>query len=96
MDDKSKKGKENQPLFRRSGFDRRADVDRRQSVNLDVLDSLPRDRRRAERRRRPELRAGWLRVTRWSSVFVGQDVRFRVEVTGTSLPRKADDNLFVV
>ncbi|MEW6429146.1 MAG: hypothetical protein AB1568_14045 [Thermodesulfobacteriota bacterium] len=75
------------PYFKRSGFDRRDGDERREAVNLDVLDRLPFDRRQGnERRLRGENRVGWIRVTRWSSIHVGEQVRFRMEVTGSSLP----------
>lgn len=75
--------------FNRSGFDRREMEDRRTAVNLDVLERLPFDRRRGnERRLRGENRAGWIRVSRWTSVHVGEQLRLRIEVTGSSLPPK--------
>jgi len=74
-------------IFKRSGFDRRLDYDRRKTIDLNVLESLPFDRRRRnERRRRDENRVGWLRISSWSSVFVGEEVKFRIEVTGSSTP----------
>ncbi len=83
-------------MFKRSGFDRRTGEDRRQVLDLDVLDRLGYDRRRGERRRRGEKRAGWIRITRWSSVFVGQDLQFRIEVTGTSRLPETEEPYYVI
>ena len=88
---------ERPPVFRRSGFARRSGFDRRQAIDLDVLDRLGKDRRQGrDRRRRGEKRAGWIRITPWSSVFVGQDIQFRIEVTGTSRQPQVEEPHYVI
>jgi len=82
--------------FRRCGFDRRLGLDRRRVIDLDELDRLGRDRRQGERRRAGEKRAGWIRITPWSSVFVGQDIQLRIEVTGTSRRPDMEEPHYVI
>ncbi len=59
-------------LTNRSYVDRRGDQDRRQHYDIAMLDKIGYDRRKpsAERRQTPELRAGWVRVSKWSSACV--------------------------
>jgi hypothetical protein len=58
---------------KRSGLDRRLGNDRRHSYNLDYFLKGGDERRRyVDRRWRKEMRSGWVRVTKWSSI----DVRF--------------------
>lgn len=54
----------------RSNVDRRNEYDRRQHYDISVVNSLGHDRRQpgSERRKNPELRQGWTRVSKWSSV----------------------------
>ena len=55
--------------FKRAGFDRRRDEDRRKSYSLDFFSETDSDLRKgAERRKRTEKRVDWTRVTEWSSV----------------------------
>ncbi len=56
----------------RSLNDRRGDEDRRQVYDIQMIDKLGYDRRKpsSERRKTPELRQGWMRVSKWSSVCV--------------------------
>lgn len=58
---------------KRSGLDRRNGKDRRQTYDLDYFLKNGEERRRyVDRRWRKEMRSGWIRVTKWSSI----DVRF--------------------
>jgi hypothetical protein len=53
----------------RSGIDRRSGKDRRDAYDLDYFLKGGKERRRwVERRWRKELRKGWIRISRWSSV----------------------------
>jgi|GEM_PF-1875842 len=54
-------------------LDRRSGGDRRDSYSLDYFSKggVERRRRYGDRRRNPERRHKWIRVTDWSSVFVG-------------------------
>lgn len=56
----------------RSFLDRRGAQDRRQRYNIDVVELLDCDRRdySSDRRKSPEKRSDWLRVSQWSSVCV--------------------------
>lgn len=56
----------------RSLFDRRSDQDNRQRYDSRIVDALGYDRRKPgfERRKKPEQREGWVRVSQWSSVCV--------------------------
>ncbi|UCF91468.1 MAG: hypothetical protein JSW39_24880 [Desulfobacterales bacterium] len=57
---------------KRSGFDRRLGEDRRRAYNLDYFLEGGQERRRKERRQQLyERRAGWVKVSKWSSVFSG-------------------------
>ena len=60
------------PHLERSGLDRRAGDERRQMYDLNYF--LERGgierRERGDRRRNGEKRAGWVRVTQWSSICV--------------------------
>jgi len=56
---------------RRSGVDRRTGKDRRRAHNLGrFLYTGGKNRRNRERRSRVERRAGWVRMSKWSSVFL--------------------------
>ncbi len=63
-----------QPVkHQRSFLDRRGDQDRRQRYNIDIVETLSRDRRGAyhlERRTNSEKRSDWSRVSQWVSVCV--------------------------
>jgi len=54
-------------------LDRRSGADRRRSYSLDYFSTggIERRRHHGDRRRNPERRHKWIRVTDWSSVFVG-------------------------
>jgi len=59
-------------IERRSGIDRRSGMDRRQTHDLDRhIDAETQRRNIKERRENDELRSGWVRFSKWSSVFVG-------------------------
>jgi len=59
--------------FSRCGFDRRCGDERRHSISLDYFDAGGIERRsNTDRRQGDEKRSGWLRYTRWSSVYVGE------------------------
>ena len=60
---------------RRSGFDRRTGEERRRVLSLDYFVNGKERRIGAERRRRGEMRKGWFRVNKWSSVLVGSKAR---------------------
>lgn len=62
-----------QNVYHRSGFDRRADDDRRSLHNLDFLDHREDRRNGIERRLKPESRTGWVRYSTWCSVYVDDD-----------------------
>ncbi len=58
---------------KRSGVDRRRGEARRRAYDLDYFLNGGSERRRyVDRRWRKEMRSGWVRVTKWSSI----DVRF--------------------
>lgn len=53
----------------RSGVDRRSGEDRRQAYDLDHFLQGGQERRHwVERRWRKEMRKGWIRISKWSSV----------------------------
>ena len=55
--------------FKRTGFDRRDDSDRRNSYSLDFFcEKIIERRRGTDRRKDPEKRLNWTRVTKWVSV----------------------------
>ena len=57
----------------RTPIDRRSDRDRRQSYSLDYFLNGGKERRTyGERRVSQERRSGWVRVSKWSSVYVGK------------------------
>lgn len=57
----------------RTPIDRRSDRDRRQSYSLDYFLNGGKERRKyGERRVSHERRVGWVRVSKWSSVYVGK------------------------
>ncbi len=60
--------------FKRTGFDRRNDSDRRCSYSLDFFsDKVVERRQGTDRRKDPEKRLNWTRVTQWVSVpFKGE------------------------
>ena len=59
-------------IHKRSGLDRRTLDERREVFSIDYFDAGGMERRkRIERRLSGEKRAGWVRVTQWSSVYVG-------------------------
>jgi hypothetical protein len=59
-------------FFTRSGLDRRAGEDRRLVHDLSYFENGGVERRTGkERRFRGEQRSGWVRVTQWSSMYVG-------------------------
>lgn len=59
-------------MIKRSNVDRRGEQDRRQLYDIAIIDKFGFDRRKPgkERRKTPELRTGWIRVSKWSSVCV--------------------------
>ncbi len=61
-------------LTNRSYVDRRGDQDRRRVYDIAMIEKLGYDRRQPgnERRKTPELREGWVRVSQWSSACVSQ------------------------
>lgn len=60
------------PERRRSAIDRRSGADRRKTHNLDYFLKGGVERRSwKERRSEGERRAGWIRVGKWNSVYVG-------------------------
>jgi hypothetical protein len=57
----------------RTLLDRRGDRDRRQAYSLDYFLNGGKERRTyGERRVSEERRIGWIRVSKWSSVYVGK------------------------
>jgi len=58
-------------LKRRSGDDRRAGNERRSSLNQKLFGGSKNRRSGAERRSTEELRAGWVRISKFKSAFVG-------------------------
>lgn len=74
----------------RSGFDRRAEEERRDVYDLNYFENGGAERRRiAERRRNNEMRTGWQRVSQWSSVPVGdfkKDLRMVDSESATGIP----------
>jgi len=58
--------------IKRSYVDRRGDQDRRQHYDIAMIDAIGHDRRRPghERRKSPEMRRGWVRVSKWSSACI--------------------------
>jgi len=59
-------------MMNRSGVDRRSVKDRRRTFCFDSLFyRSTENRRRTERRSKVERRIGWVRVTKWSSVVLG-------------------------
>ncbi len=57
----------------RTLLDRRGDRDRRQAYSLDYFLNGGTERRTyGDRRVSEERRAGWVRVSKWSSVYVGK------------------------
>jgi hypothetical protein len=53
----------------RSGFDRRSVTERRVAYDLDYFTKGGKERRQwVDRRWRKEMRKGWIRVSKWSSV----------------------------
>ena len=57
----------------RTPIDRRSDRDRRQSYSLDYFLNGGKERRKyGERRVLQERRVGWVRVSKWNSVYVGK------------------------
>jgi len=57
----------------RSGFDRRTGMDRRQVHNINRLINDETQRRSLkERRETDELRSDWVRISKWSSMYVGK------------------------
>lgn len=68
------------PSYKRSGFDRRVDEDRRTTFDLDYLEGQKKERRSGkQRRRQPETRKGWVRVSSWTSVLSHFDDRVSPE-----------------
>jgi len=58
--------------YSRSGFDRRSGMDRRQVHNMNrLIDDETQRRSLKERRETNELRSGWVRISKWSSMYVG-------------------------
>ena len=55
--------------FKRTGFDRRCESDRRDSYSLDFFhEKIIERRQRGDRRKKQETRLNWTRVTKWVSV----------------------------
>ena len=66
------------PRFQRSGVDRRDSEDRRQIHDLGYFDGGGMERRIGEERRESgEKRAGWVRISQWSSICVSSLVTAR-------------------
>ena len=63
------------PKLKRSNEDRRSGRDRRDALDIGyfVVGGEERRRKSRERRQLPERREGWIRVTQWSSLYVGDD-----------------------
>jgi hypothetical protein len=65
--------------FKRAGFDRRTDSDRRTCYSLDFFGERIIERRQGgDRRKDPEKRLNWTRVTKWVSVPFNADAGNRV------------------
>ena len=56
--------------LQRSLTDRRSGYDRREKYDLAVISELGLEQRRNERRKLPEQRYDWVRITKWSSSCV--------------------------
>lgn len=60
------------PNFGRSGLDRRSGVERRKDHQLEVIYKTMNHRTGEDRRRSEvERRSGWVRVSKYSSAFIG-------------------------
>ncbi len=60
-------------VIKRSGPDRRSGVDRRQVYDIQYFQHDGIERRcRPEQRTSHELRKGWVRITQWSSIYMGR------------------------
>lgn len=69
--------------FKRAGFDRRTDNDRRTSYSLDFFGEKIIERRQGgDRRKDPEKRLNWTRVTKWVSVPFNVDTGNRAAENG--------------
>ncbi len=56
-------------MYKRFQTDRRSDLDRRIIYDIKIITLLGIERRKSDRRRLPEHRQGWVRVSKWSSVL---------------------------
>ncbi|RJP94387.1 MAG: hypothetical protein C4518_03455 [Desulfobacteraceae bacterium] len=56
---------------KRSGLDRRSGNDRRKDISLACFGSQRSQRLYSERRESHEIRSGWVKVSKYSSVFLG-------------------------
>lgn len=66
--------------FKRTGFDRRAESDRRDSYSLDFFSEEIIERRQGgDRRKKQETRLNWTRVTKWVSVPFNAEESIRGE-----------------
>ncbi len=57
--------------YSRTGTDRRLGSDRRKLINCIPIDGIIDNRSGSERRRIIERRDGWVKVSRWSSAYLG-------------------------
>ena len=64
------------PKFKRTNVDRRSGCDRRESHDIGyfVVGGVERRKKPKDRRELPERRDGWVRVTQWSSLYVGDEM----------------------
>ena len=58
--------------MRRSGLDRRSGIDRRTAYDLNYFEGKSINKRKTERRQFSEKRGGWVRITKWSSLEMGE------------------------
>ncbi len=62
-----------QRLSKRSGPDRRSGQDQRQVYDIGYFRNGGKERRQLpERRTSSEVRKGWIRISQWSSMFLGR------------------------
>lgn len=80
--------------FKRTGFDRRTDSDRRQSYSLDFFcERIVERRQGGDRRKDPEKRLNWTRVTKWVSVPFSADLNAAAGAGHDSLPEEPSRKL---
>lgn len=57
------------PSYKRSGFDRRVEEERRTTFDMDYWEGIKKERRSKKQRRvKAESRKGWVRISSWTSV----------------------------